>query len=227
MITRETHVPADRMAAVIGTKFANILAIQEKTNTQITTPDRESSSTKIYIVGAKADVANAKAAIKNLVLYDYCKYTHPGYVRVDVAYPHDLISLLIGTKGQTIKSIQGNSKCNITIPKIYKGIVNVVGPKHGCESAKKQIENLLAKEEAAPRESRGAPTYSYDAQDPGQGEDYPYYDEPEDQYADNEPANSASYAAYNDDLDATAAAPAADTEADAFGLPDDYMPSAW
>ena len=64
--------------------------------------------------------------------------------------PKDRFHIIIGSKGATMKSIKGNSKADINIPRESSINPNVVltGTMGAIASAKMQIENAIAKDDA-------------------------------------------------------------------------------
>jgi len=127
----------------------------------------------VTISGAKEQVKEAKEAIEDLIHLGYSKITHPDASILEVAYPEGSVGKLIGPRGHNIKTIQGNTKCKITIPKPgnprYKpDTILIIGPAAKLESAKKQVLNTLIEKEY----------YTEDYGDPND----PNYEEPEEDY---------------------------------------------
>lgn len=139
------NVPADKRLAVLGTKGSNIQKIIEATNCKINFPERGSTSEKVQIVGAPEDVRVARDAIMSILHDGFSPITHEGWVKVEVSFPAKYRRRLIGPSGQTIKSIQGNTKCKINIPDNQEDFVIVVGPAEMVGMAEKQIHRLVEK----------------------------------------------------------------------------------
>lgn len=139
-------VQQKQMGIVIGPKGATIKTLQEKCNVRIKTED-----TKVVISGLQDDVQSARSALKNLLEHGFSSVTHAGWVSKEVDFPRDEFGTLIGPGGQNIRSIQGDTKCRINIPDVDDANQNVVVVGEGVqvERAIKQIQNLLAKKEAA------------------------------------------------------------------------------
>jgi polyribonucleotide nucleotidyltransferase len=80
-----------------------------------------------------------------LITDGFSTLTHDGWVKVDIAFPSEKYGILIGPKGQTIKSIQGNTKTRINLPeKTSKSpTVSVCGLPAGVAQAEKEIARLL------------------------------------------------------------------------------------
>ena len=102
------------------------------------------------IVGKKEDVRSARLAIKELIADGFSPLTHDNFVKKEVHFPKDKLHVLIGAKGQTIKSIQGNSKAKINIPDRGTGPagesdvrITVVGTPEAVAQAEKEISRLL------------------------------------------------------------------------------------
>jgi len=135
---------------IIGPSGQFIKAIQTKTNTRINLPDKDSSNRRVVIVGKKEDVRSARLAIKELIADGYSVLTHENFIKKEVAFPKDKLHILIGTKGQTIKSIQGNSKARIKIPERdsssapgQHAMIAVIGTPEQVAQAEKEIGRLL------------------------------------------------------------------------------------
>ena len=145
----DLSVPDDKMGHIIGPSGAYIKAIQDKTKTRINLPDKDSGSSRVTIVGKKDDVRSARLAIKELLTDGYSPLTHENFVKREVAFPADKLHVLIGSKGQTIKSIQGNSKARIRIPERSAAqgqqevLIAVVGTAEQVAQAEKEIKRLL------------------------------------------------------------------------------------
>ena len=145
----DVSVPEDKVGHIIGPSGAYIKAIQDKTKTRINLPEKDSGSSRVTIVGKKEDVRNARLAIKELLTDGYSPLTHDGFVKREVAFPADKLHVLIGSKGQTIKSIQGNSKARIRIPERSAAQgqqevqIAVVGTSEQVAQAEKEIKRLL------------------------------------------------------------------------------------
>jgi hypothetical protein len=63
--------------------------------------------------GDKASCQRAKEAIQSLVSDGFSAITHPSWVKQSVDVAFDSLSLVIGPRGQTIKSIQGDTGARI------------------------------------------------------------------------------------------------------------------
>ena len=101
-------------------------------------------------MGKKEDVRSARLAIKELIADGFSPLTHENFVKREVAFPKDRLHQLIGAKGQTIKSIQGNSKAKINIPDRATAPagesdvrISVVGTPEAVAQAEREIARLL------------------------------------------------------------------------------------
>ena len=154
----DVTVEERQLGLIIGPSGAYIKAIQSKTATRISLPDKEADgagagsggSKKVVIVGKKEDVRSARLAIRELLADGFSPLTHDGFVKREVSFPKDRLHQLIGSKGQTIKSIQGNSKARINIPDRSAGAggeqdvkVSVIGTPEAVAQAEKEIARLL------------------------------------------------------------------------------------
>jgi len=94
----------------------------------------------------------ARQALKDLIKEGYSTLTHEGYIKKELSFPKDKLHLLIGKAGQTIKSIQGNTKTKINIPERSSGsdLISIIGNEAGVQQAEKEILRLLEPPEAEP-----------------------------------------------------------------------------
>lgn len=148
-VSGQIAVPPSKLGIVIGPGGANIRTLMEKTETKINTPDKGSDSNKVSIAGKKDNVRRAKDAIKQLMDLGFSDITHEGWIMKEVEFPADKYNLLIGPRGQTIKSIQGDTKCKVNIPNPTSEIqeVTVVGHVSNVDRAIKQILRLITRDE--------------------------------------------------------------------------------
>jgi len=147
ILSDDLTVDPKQIGVILGKNASTLKQIQEKTKTRINLPDKGTSAktAKITIVGAKDDVKQAKQTLKQLITDGFSPLTHEGYVKVDIVFPKEKLGLLIGPNGQTIKSIQGNTKTRINIPDKTSSsqYVSVVGLPAGVTQAEKEILRLL------------------------------------------------------------------------------------
>jgi predicted PilT family ATPase len=107
----------------------------------------------------KEDVKAAKNAIKSLINDGFSTITHEGWAKLDIEFPETYKRYLIGLKGQTIKSIQGASKCKINTS--TPGVVSVVGPTEFLQNAKKAVLRVKEKQDQ-PQETTFLPGFEPD-----------------------------------------------------------------
>jgi len=177
ILSDDLTVDPKQVGVILGKNASTLKTIQQKTNTRINLPDKGSSAktAKITIVGEKDAVKLAKATLKQLLSDGFSPLTHDGYVKVDIVYPKEKLGLLIGPNGQTIKSIQGNTKTRINIPdkNSTSQYVSVVGLPAGVTQAEKEILRLLEPPAPIPdpEEEDLATTDAWGQQHTAQGED--------------------------------------------------------
>jgi len=140
-LTNEIAVPIESFGKIIGPKGVHLKAIQEKTKTKINIPG-PGQGNKITLVGSKEGMKAAKDAIKSLLDHGFSSLTHEGFVSEEVPFPYEKRGFLIGPRGQSIKSIQGNTKAQITLPE-NKNFVVVAGTQAAIQAAKKAINKIL------------------------------------------------------------------------------------
>jgi len=183
MQNSEIIVPYEKMSVIIGPKGATLHAIQDKTKTKVTVPG-PGQGNRVTIVGSKEGIKQAKEAIKSLITDGYSSITHDGFVKEKIDFPHEKRRYLIGPRGQTIKSIQGNTKAHINTPE-GEEFVYVIGTQQAVDLAKKAIEKILNPVEAytqsARREREESLPAGYDPKDPN-AEEPEVYGEDEQEY---------------------------------------------
>eukprot|EP00941_MAST-03F_sp_MAST-3F-sp1_P000040 g40.t1 len=145
----EGYVKVDpsRFHEIMGRGGATIRALQEKLNVRINVPKERHSqvSHRVMIVGEKVAVKKSKEVIRQLLAQHYTSITHPGFTHVEVNCPSTHYSLVIGERGQTIKSIEGDTKCKIHIPGKLDAHQNIliVGPAEKVEIAAKRVNKIV------------------------------------------------------------------------------------
>ena len=143
-------VPSSDAVTVCGVRCDVMCCCAWQTSTRINLPEKDSGSHKVVIVGKKEDVRSARLAIKELIADGFSPLTHADFVKREVSFPKDKLHVLIGPKGQTIKSIQGNSKAKVNIPDRGSAPagetdvkVSIVGTPDAVAQAEKEISRLL------------------------------------------------------------------------------------
>mmetsp|Transcript_36774 Transcript_36774/g.72184 ORF Transcript_36774/g.72184 Transcript_36774/m.72184 type:complete len:491 (-) Transcript_36774:319-1791(-) len=159
--------PGKALGILIGPGGSNIKKLQAATCTKINTPTQGSGSDKVTISGEKDDVKKCKDAIKMLIQFGFSDLTHEGWTMLVCPFPVDELKTLIGPGGQTIKSIQGDTKCRVNVPDLKRPgsscDLTICGPAQGAQRAKAQILKLLEKQAA--EISGGYDDHDYDSQD--------------------------------------------------------------
>ena len=144
-LSDDITVEPTNIGVIVGPNGATLRTIQEKTSTKINLPEKGSSSKKVTIVGEKEGVKAAKVALKSLIQDGFSTLTHEGWVRHEMPFPSDKFGILLGKNGQTIKSIQGQTKAKINLPE--KGskatTISIVGTPAAVAAAEKDINRLL------------------------------------------------------------------------------------
>lgn len=144
-LSDDITVESTNIGVIVGANGATLRTIQEKTGTKINLPEKNSTSKKVTIVGEKEGVKAAKAALRSLIADGFSTLTHEGWIRVEMPFPSDKFGILLGAKGQTIKSIQGQTKARINLPE--KGSkaasISIVGTPAAVAAAEKDINRLL------------------------------------------------------------------------------------
>lgn len=135
---------------LMGKSGTNIRAIQDSTNTRIVMPERGSGSDKVTIVGDMTSIAQAKLAIHELLSKGFSETTHPGWQRIEIPFPKELLSNLIGKGGETIRLLQSRYGVTINTPPDSAIIssVSILGPADNVKKAEAEVRNLSILEEA-------------------------------------------------------------------------------
>lgn len=152
------HVDKNSLHLIIGKKGETINKIKDALDVGINVADRDPSvhAQKIVISGEKEAVNKAKEIITMLGSWGYSTLTHPGYVKEYVNFPPNEYSTLIGPSGQTIKSIQGDTKTNVVIPSLNdeEDRVAVIGLPADVKRAIIQIDHLLDEDYQAAKQAK-------------------------------------------------------------------------
>jgi rRNA processing protein Krr1/Pno1 len=146
-------VPQASRSTLIGPGGAHIKAITAHTGAQIKLPkrgDTQSGNDAVVIIGSRDEVREAKLLIKELLETGITQVTHPGMIIGRMAFPFERVGWLVGHAGHTVKSIQGNTKTKITIPKTAGQMVVIVGTQEGIAAAIKEITRVITPPEPEP-----------------------------------------------------------------------------
>ena len=143
-------VQSKNLRDIIGPGGAFVKAIQKATETNIRIPRDTSTKSndkqRVYVTGSKHNVREAKDAMKSLIKLYWSKYTHPNQTYQEVSVPEDKLGRVIGPKGQSIKSIQGDTKTKIHTPPTYSNNVIIVGSEAGIAKAVARIKKIVEEE---------------------------------------------------------------------------------
>jgi len=144
----DLKIKVTNMGLMLGPKGENIRAIQSKTNTKINLPPKGSDEGMATIIGDSDDVVNAANAIKELLANGFCSLTHENWAKMTVGFPAAMIGVLVGPKGETLKTIESGSGCRINVPKTDREdktsilSISVMGPEKGVEDVVRQIKSI-------------------------------------------------------------------------------------
>lgn len=139
------EVPSRSLGVVIGPGGQTIKLLQAKTGTKINTPDRDSDSNFVTVVGDPEGVKNCITAIKQIITQGFSSITHEGWIRKTVEVAKSQIGNLIGPGGATIKALQSSTKTRIDIPSGREDpiVVSISGDAVDVASAAAQIAAML------------------------------------------------------------------------------------
>lgn len=141
----QIQVPDNKKAFVIGPQGARIKAIQEKTNTRVNFPTKESSNNFVMITGDQDGVRVAREAIKSIMEFGYCSLLDPNYTRLDVPFGREYHKKLVGNQGQRIQALQKALQVRINIPPSGAEDVDkvtIVGPRDLLPAAHARLLKL-------------------------------------------------------------------------------------
>jgi ribosomal protein S3 len=134
---------------LIGKEGSGIRALENAFNIKVVMPAQrvtdDSKPQYVKLVGSKASIERAKAEIKAMMKCYYFPTVTPGLTHVEIDLPEGQLRDLIGHRGATIKSIQGDTKCRIHTPKpqSVNPKVVVVGAPADVARAQTQITRAL------------------------------------------------------------------------------------
>lgn len=157
-LTTEISVDEKFLGRIIGASGSNIKRIQDHTGVKINLPPQGSKSSKITLVGKTDEIRRAKEIIDDLLSHGYSPVTHPDQIKVELPIKASDVRFIVGPKGQTIKSIQGDTNTKINTPKAddINPVVTIVGTSEGVKRAEKQILKVIAPPEEPETEALGA-----------------------------------------------------------------------
>jgi rRNA processing protein Krr1/Pno1 len=144
MVDSHIFIPVDKRFRVSGKGGEYIKMMENTFNVRIRLPNRESTEERVFIVGEPASVKQARACVTSLRDFGFSPLTHKGWTKFEMPFPREKVGLLVGPKGQKIKNIQADSKCQLLVPDYVKSQeLIIVGPADGVELAKKLVDRVL------------------------------------------------------------------------------------
>mmetsp|Transcript_3705 Transcript_3705/g.9277 ORF Transcript_3705/g.9277 Transcript_3705/m.9277 type:complete len:447 (+) Transcript_3705:86-1426(+) len=156
---------------LIGKAGVGIRGLQDRFNIKVAMPETKVSmdDTKaqyVKLVGAKADIERAKADIKAMMRCYYSPTLSPHLTHIELDLGPNQLRDLIGHRGSTIKSIQGDTKTTIHTPRAHSlnPKVVVVGSAADVARARTQIDRALERA-VANREARANERFDDYAED--------------------------------------------------------------
>jgi rRNA processing protein Krr1/Pno1 len=144
--TVDSHifVPVDKRFQILGPGGAFRKAVEQAFDVKVRVPERSSDETRVYIVGLPGKVKEARRQIKYLLQYSFCETTHPGWTKIEMDFPKSAVGLLVGHRGQKIKSLQAETKCKLMIPDyINQQKLIIAGPKANVNRARTLVGRIL------------------------------------------------------------------------------------
>jgi len=139
-------VAESKRSLLVGPGGRNIKMIQAKTNARINLPERGSDE-KVTVVGDADAVKAAVKAINQLIETGISDLTHENYIRSEIEVSRDSLKTLIGPGGATIRGLQDETKCKITVPQSNPGetvFVGILGEPEAIADCRARLEVLLA-----------------------------------------------------------------------------------
>lgn len=143
MVDSHIFIPVDKRFRVSGKGGCYVKLIESTHKVRIRIPGRDSTQTRVYIVGEAANVKKARVHVLSLVRYAFSTLTHPGFIKYQMDFPRDKVGFLIGQRGSKIKNLQADTKCQILVPNSEERQLTIVGPSEGVAHARTIIERIL------------------------------------------------------------------------------------
>jgi len=144
--TATVHVPEKRVGIVIGPKGSKIKMIQEKTG--VTRIDTQGEL--FTITGPPKAVAQAEAAVKELVEKGYCALSFDDFAENYVNVHPSCFPDLIGKNGAVVRKIKEELHVEVNFPETQKNAppskkykVALAGSTQNVEKAKTVINNIM------------------------------------------------------------------------------------
>jgi len=143
--TATVKVPEAKIGVVIGPKGSMIKLIQEKTGARIDT-----SGEVFTMTGAPPAVAQAEAAIKELIEKGYSSMAFDDFQEEQIAVHPSCFPDLIGKQGATIKAMKQELGVEVKIPETQKSAppskkykVTFAGKKENVQKAKEVVDHIV------------------------------------------------------------------------------------
>lgn len=134
---------------LIGKEGAGIRRLQDAFGIKVVMPEKrfqtDNKPAYVKLVGSKSSVDKAKAEIKQMMRCYYFPSLSPELTHVELDLGDGQLRDLIGHRGMTIKSIQGDTRCKIHTPRpnaLVQKVV-VVGTPADIARAQKQIDRAI------------------------------------------------------------------------------------
>ena len=138
----QIEVPEARRFAIIGPEGRYLRAIQTETQTSIAIPERDSGARFTRITGPQDGVKRARAALEQLLRYEYSAITHPGWENAFTAFPSALHGRLVGTRGARIQALQRELGVRLVLGVPSAEKVTVSGPRGAIGPALDKLKAL-------------------------------------------------------------------------------------
>jgi rRNA processing protein Krr1/Pno1 len=158
---------------LIGKEGSGVRALQDAFGVKVVMPEKrlqvDNKPQYVKLIGSKAGIDQAKVEIKAMMKCYYFPTVSPGLTHIELDLPDSKLRDLIGHRGSTIKSIQGDTRCKIHTPQpnaVVQKVV-VVGTPADVARAKVQIDRALvrASENREARNNERFDDYAEDYED--------------------------------------------------------------
>jgi rRNA processing protein Krr1/Pno1 len=132
-------------AMLCGPKFSTMNAIQEKSNTRVTVPKRDSGDLNFKITGSNEAIKMCKRCIIDLCEKGYSRLLTPDIVDSHIFVPVDKRARILGPGGAYRKALEAEYDVKIRLPdrSSSETRVYIVGLPRQAKAARVQIKSLL------------------------------------------------------------------------------------
>lgn len=150
-VDRKIAIPDKKRGIVIGSRGANLKALQQKLNVKIDFPEKGSEE-DVTVVGDDKDVQQCLAAIKQLLEQGFSEITHANFIKADVEVHRDMLKNLIGPGGEVIKALQATHRVQLSLgdKSGEVTIVTILGEAQDVAECRVQMAQLLVPPEPTP-----------------------------------------------------------------------------